>query len=111
MIGILRKKQLPVRADRPSSTDGGGWLWTDWPSPEERITTMTKKPANKRIYRYYNDILVDVIDDSYLYKLDENKAKNIIDELEKNGTYRQGEILYSLKSINSDTNTTNIYNA
>jgi hypothetical protein len=60
---------------------------------------MTKKPANKRIYRYYNDILVDVIDDSYLRKLDENKAVNVIDELEKNGTYRQGEILYSLKSI------------
>jgi len=33
----LRKKQLPVRADRPSSADGVGWLWTDWPSPEERI--------------------------------------------------------------------------
>jgi hypothetical protein len=58
------------------------------------------KPKSKRIYRYYNDILVDVIDDSYLKKLDENKAVNVIDELEKNGTYRQGEILYSLKSIN-----------
>jgi hypothetical protein len=69
---------------------------------------MTKKPANKRIYRYYNDILVDVINDTYLHKLDENKAKNIMDELEKNGTYRQGEILYSLKSINSDTNSPNI---
>ena len=66
------------------------------------------KPKQKRIYRYYNDILVDVIDDTYLMKLDENKAKNIIDELEKNGTYRQGEILYSLKSINSDTNNPNI---
>ena len=69
------------------------------------------KPKQKRIYRYYNDILVDVIDDTYLMKLDENKAVNVINELEKNGTYRQGEILYSLKSINSDTNTTNIYNA
>jgi hypothetical protein len=69
------------------------------------------KPKQKRIYRYYNDILVDVIDDSYLRKLDENKAVNVINELEKNGTYRQGEILYSLRSINSDTNTTNIYNA
>ena len=69
---------------------------------------MTKKPKQKRIYRYYNDILVDMITDTYLMKLDENKAKNIIDELEKNGTYRQGEILYSLKSINSDTNNPNI---
>jgi len=49
-----------------------------------------------------------MITDTYLMKLDENKAKNIIDELEKNGTYRQGEILYSLKSINSDTNNPNI---
>ena len=72
---------------------------------------MTKKPANKRIYRYHNDILVDVINNTYLMKLDENRAVNVIDELEKNGTYRQGEVLYSLKSINSDTNTTNIYNA
>lgn len=69
---------------------------------------MTKKPANKRIYRYYNEILIDVIDYAYLRKLDENRAKNIIDELEKNGTYRQGEIMYSLKSINSDTNSPNI---
>ena len=69
---------------------------------------MTKKPANKRIYRYYNEILIDVIDYAYLRKLDENKAVNVIDELEKNGTYRQGEILYSLKSINSDTNNPNI---
>jgi|LSQX01.1.fsa_nt_gb hypothetical protein len=69
---------------------------------------MTKKPKQKRIYRYYNDILVDVINNTYLHKLDENKAVNVIDELEKNGTYRQGEVLYSLKSINSDTNTTNI---
>jgi len=69
---------------------------------------MTKKPKQKRIYRYYNDILVDVIDDTYLMKLDENKAVNVIDELEKNGTYRQGEIMYSLKSINSDTNSPNI---
>ena len=61
---------------------------------------MTKKPKQKRIYRYYNDILVDVIDDTYLMKLDENKAKNVIDELEKNGTYRQGEIMYSLKTVN-----------
>ena len=66
------------------------------------------KPKQKRIYRYYNDILVDVINNTYLMKLDENKANNVIDKLEKNGTYRQGEILYSLKSINSDTNTTNI---
>ena len=63
---------------------------------------MTKKPKQKRIYRYYNDILVDVINNTYLMKLDENRAKNIIDELEKNGTYRQGEILYSLKSINGN---------
>jgi hypothetical protein len=69
------------------------------------------KPKQKRIYRYYNDILVDVIDDTYLMKLDENKAVNVIDELEKNGTYRQGEILYSLKSINGNGNSTNIYNA
>jgi DNA-binding HxlR family transcriptional regulator len=69
------------------------------------------KPKQKRIYRYYNDILVDVIDDTYLHKLDKNRAVNVIDELEKNGTYRQGEIMYSLKSISSDTNTTNIYNA
>ena len=66
------------------------------------------KPKQKRIYRYYNDILVDVINDTYLMKLDENKANNVIDELEKNGTYRQGEILYSIKSINSDTNSPNI---
>ena len=66
------------------------------------------KPKQKRIYRYYNDILVDVINDTYLIKLDENKANNVINELEKNGTYRQGEILYSLKSINSDTNNPNI---
>jgi hypothetical protein len=72
---------------------------------------MTKKPANKRIYRYYNDILVDVINDTYLHKLDENKAVNVIDELEKNGTYRQGEIMYSLRSINGNSNSTNIYNA
>jgi hypothetical protein len=72
---------------------------------------MTKKPANKRIYRYYNDILIDVIDDTYLMKLDENKAVNVIDELEKNGTYRQGEIMYSLRSINGNSNSTNIYNA
>jgi hypothetical protein len=72
---------------------------------------MTKKPANKRIYRYYNDILVDVINNTYLMKLDENRAKNIIDELEKNGTYRQGEIMYSLRSINGNSNSTNIYNA
>jgi hypothetical protein len=44
-------------------------------------------------------------------KLDENRAKNIIDELEKNGTYRQGEIMYSLRSINGNSNSTNIYNA
>ena len=69
---------------------------------------MTKKPANKRIYRYYNDILVDVINDTYLHKLDENKAVNVIGELEKNGTCRHGEIMYSLKSINSDTNNPNI---
>jgi len=69
---------------------------------------MTKKPKQKRIYRYYNDILVDVIDDTYLMKLDENKAVNVINELEKNGTYRQGEVLYSLKSINNNANTTNI---
>ncbi|MFA5431947.1 MAG: hypothetical protein WC319_03630 [Candidatus Paceibacterota bacterium] len=62
---------------------------------------MTKKPKQKRIYRYYNDILVDVIDDTYLYKLDENKALNVISELTKNGTYKQGKILYSLKSINN----------
>lgn len=67
------------------------------------------KPKQKRIYRYYNDILVDVIDDSYLYKLDENRAKNIITELEKNGTYRQGEMMYSLKSIANSNNNTNIY--
>ena len=72
---------------------------------------MMTKPKQKRIYRYYNDILVDVINNTYLMKLDENKAVNVIDELEKNGTYRQGEVLYSIKSINSDTNTTNIYNA
>ena len=59
------------------------------------------KPKQKRIYRYYNDILVDVIDDTYLMKLDENKAVNVISELTKNGTYKQGEILYSLKSINN----------
>lgn len=70
---------------------------------------MKTKPELLRIYRYYNDILVDVIDDSYLYKLDENKAKNIIDELEKNGTYRQGEMMYSLKSIANSNNNTNIY--
>ena len=64
------------------------------------------KPKQKRIYRYYNDILVDVIYDTYLMKLDENKAINVIDELEKHGTYRHGEVLYSLKSIN--TNDTNI---
>jgi hypothetical protein len=69
------------------------------------------KPKQKRIYRYYNDILVDVIDDTYLMKLDENKAVNVIDELEKNGTYRQGEIMYSLRSINGNSNSTNIYNA
>ena len=72
---------------------------------------MTKNPRNRRIYRYYNEILIDVIDYAYLRKLDENKAVNVIDELEKNGTCRHGEIMYSLKSINSDTNTTNIYNA
>jgi hypothetical protein len=66
------------------------------------------KPKQKRIYRYYNDILVDVIDDSYLKKLDENKAVNVIDELEKNGTYRSGEVLYSLKSIANSDNNTNI---
>jgi hypothetical protein len=66
------------------------------------------KPKQKRIYRYYNEILVDVINDTYLMKLDENRAVNVIDELEKNGTYRQGEVLYSLKSINSDTNNPNI---
>jgi hypothetical protein len=49
-----------------------------------------------------------VIDDTYLMKLDENKAVNVINELEKNGTYRQGEVLYSLKSINNNANTTNI---
>jgi hypothetical protein len=69
---------------------------------------MTKKPKQKRIYRYYNDILVDVINDTYLHKLDENKAVNVIDELEKNGTYRQGEVLYSLKSINGNSNNPNI---
>jgi hypothetical protein len=69
---------------------------------------MTKKPKQKRIYRYYNDILVDVINDTYLHKLDENKAVNVIDELEKNGIYRQGEILYSLKSINGNSNNPNI---
>ena len=69
---------------------------------------MMTKPKQKRIYRYYNDILVDVIDDTYLHKLDKNRAVNVIDELEKNGTYRQGEILYSIKSINSDTNSPNI---
>jgi hypothetical protein len=69
---------------------------------------MTKKPANKRIYRYYNDILVDVINDTYLIKLDENKANNVIDELEKNGTCRHGEIMYSLKSINGNSNNPNI---
>ena len=63
---------------------------------------MTKKPKQKRIYRYYNDILVDMITDTYLMKLDENRANNVIDELEKNGTYRQGEIMYSLKSINGN---------
>jgi len=46
MIGILRKKQLPVRADRPSSADGGGWLWTDWPSPE-RIKQMSDKRVSR----------------------------------------------------------------
>jgi len=62
---------------------------------------MTKKPRNRRIYRYYNEILIDVIDYAYLRKLDENKAVNVISELTKNGTYKQGEILYSLKSINN----------
>jgi hypothetical protein len=69
---------------------------------------MTKKPANKRIYRYYNDILVDVINNTYLMKLDENRAVNVIDELEKNGTCRHGEIMYSLKSINGNSNNPNI---
>ena len=69
---------------------------------------MTKKPKQKRIYRYYNDILVDVIDDTYLMKLDENKAVNVINELEKNGTCRHGEIMYSLKSIVNSNNNTNI---
>ena len=62
---------------------------------------MTKNPRNKRIYRYYNKILIDVIDYDHLRKLDENKAVNVISELTKNGTYKQGEILYSLKSINN----------
>jgi hypothetical protein len=66
------------------------------------------KPKQKRIYRYYNDILVDVINNTYLMKLDENRAVNVIDELEKNGIYRQGEILYSLKSINGNSNNPNI---
>jgi hypothetical protein len=69
------------------------------------------KPKQKRIYRYYNDILVDVINNTYLMKLDENRAVNVIDELEKNGTCRHGEIMYSLKSINGNGNSTNIYNA
>jgi hypothetical protein len=61
------------------------------------------KPKQKRIYRYYNEILVDVINDTYLMKLDENRAVNVIDELEKNGIYRQGEIMYSLRSINGNS--------
>ena len=69
---------------------------------------MTKKPANKRIYRYYNDILVDVINDTYLHKLDENKAVNVIGELEKNGTCRHGEIMYSLKSISGNGEGANV---
>lgn len=64
------------------------------------------KPKSKRIYRYYNGLLIDVTTDTYLKKLDENKAINVITELEKHGTYRHGEVLYSLKSIN--TNDTNI---
>jgi hypothetical protein len=43
-----------------------------------------------------------VINDTYLHKLDENKAVNVIDELEKNGTCRHGEIMYSLRSINGN---------
>jgi hypothetical protein len=66
------------------------------------------KPKQKRIYRYYNDILVDVINNTYLMKLDENRAVNVIDELEKNGTCRHGEIMYSLKSINGNSNNPNI---
>ena len=66
------------------------------------------KPKQKRIYRYYNDILVDVINNTYLMKLDENRAVNVINELEKNGTYRQGEVLYSLKSINGNSEGKNV---
>jgi len=69
---------------------------------------MTKNPRNRRIYRYYNEILIDVIDYAYLRKLDENRANNVIDELEKNGTYRQGEILYSLRSINGNSEGANV---
>jgi hypothetical protein len=69
---------------------------------------MMSKPKSKRIYRYYNDILVDVTTDTYLKSLDENKAITIITELEKHGTYRHGEVFYSLKSINNNINDTNV---
>jgi len=49
-----------------------------------------------------------MITDTYLMKLDENRAVNVINELEKNGTYRQGEVLYSLKSINGNSEGKNV---
>ena len=55
-----------------------------------------------RIHRYYNNILIDVTTNDHLKNLDEDKAINIITELEKYGTYRQGDVLYSLKPLAAD---------
>jgi hypothetical protein len=67
-----------------------------------------KKDDSIKIYRYYNGKSIDVKTDKQLMELCPVKGSYIIETLKKAGLYLNGEVLYSLKSINSDTNTTNI---
>lgn len=66
------------------------------------------KEKQIRIYRYYNEVAISMTTDKELLELCPTKAHIIIDSLKEDGVYLNGEILYSLKSIENNTNNTNI---
>jgi hypothetical protein len=66
------------------------------------------KPKPIKIYRYYNGKSIDVKTDKELMELSPVKGSYIIKALEKAGLYLNGEILYSLRSINGNSNNPNI---
>jgi hypothetical protein len=61
------------------------------------------KPKPIKIYRYYNGKSIDVKTDKQLMELCPVKGSYIIETLKKAGLYLNGEVLYSLRSINGNS--------